>query len=248
MTVWDGAVVLVTGANGGLGTHFVLQALERGARKVYATARTPKDWNDARVVSLALDITDPASIESVAAAATDVTILVNNAGVSPRNSSLITGSDEELRRVLDTNLVGQIRMIRAFADTLALAAGRAAIIDMHSALSWYAGAGSYSVSKAGFWAATNSVRLELAPRGIHVVGVHVGWVDTSMAAEAAGPKADPADVVAQAYDALSDGSYEVLADSLSHRLKAGLASPIVQLYPQLAGDAAGAHAPEGVLE
>lgn len=238
MNIWDDAVVLVTGANGGLGTQFVRQALERGARAVYATARSPREWDDARVTPLPLDITDPASIDSVAAVATDVTILVNNAGISPRNSSLLTGSDDELRRVLDTNLLGQIRMIRAFADTLAAAPGRAGMIDVHSALSWHAGAGSYSVSKAGFWAATNSVRLELAPRGVHVVGVHVGWVDTAMAAGATGPKADPADVVAQAYNALADGSYEVLVDAVSRRAKAGLASPLTEFYPQLAANSA----------
>lgn len=238
MTIWNDAVVLVTGANGGLGTQFVRQALARGARKVYATARTPRHWDDARVVPLALDITDPASIERVASEASDVTILVNNAGISPRNPSLLSGSDDDLRQVLETNLVGQIRMIRAFADTLTASPGRAAIIDMHSALSWHAGAGSYSVSKAGFWAATNSVRLELAPRGIQVVGVHVGWVDTPMAAGATGPKADPADVVSQAYDALENGTYEVLADAVSTRAKAGLAAPLTQMYPQLETGAA----------
>lgn len=233
MTIWDDAVVLVTGANGGLGTEYVRQALTRGARKVYATARSPRSWDDPRVVPLELDITDLGSIERVAAHATDVTILVNNAGVSPRNSSLLTGSDDELLRVVDTNLIGQIRMIRAFADILAVSPGRAGVIDMHSALSWHAGAGSYSVSKAGFWAATNAVRLELEPRGVHVVGVHVGWVDTAMAAGVTGPKADPAGVVAQAYDALEDGTYEVLADDLSARLKAGLAAPLSQAYPGL---------------
>ena len=57
MTSLQGAVVLVTGANGGLGTEFVHQALERGAAKVYATARTPREWNDDRVVPLQLDVT-----------------------------------------------------------------------------------------------------------------------------------------------------------------------------------------------
>ena len=238
MTIWNDAVVLVTGANGGLGTEYVRQALARGARTVYATARSPRPWDDPRVVPLELDITDLGSIERAAARATDVTILVNNAGVSPRNSSLLAGSDDDLLRVIDANLIGQIRVIRAFADILAASPGRAAMIDMHSALSWHAGAGSYSVSKAGFWAATNAVRLELDPRGIHVVGVHVGWVDTAMAAGVAGPKNDPAAVVTQAYDALDDGAYEVLADDLSARLKAGLAGPLTQLYPGLSAPAA----------
>ena len=62
MTDLQGATVLVTGANGGLGAEFVHQALARGAAKVYATARTPRAWDDARIVPLTLDVTDPASV------------------------------------------------------------------------------------------------------------------------------------------------------------------------------------------
>lgn len=82
MTDLRDAVVLVTGANGGLGTEFVAQALARGARKVYATARTPRSWDDERIVPLTLDITDAGSIAAAATTADDVTVLVNNAGGS----------------------------------------------------------------------------------------------------------------------------------------------------------------------
>jgi Short-chain dehydrogenases of various substrate specificities len=227
------AVVLVTGANGGLGTQFVHQALQQGAATVYATARRPQAWDDPRIVPLALDITDAESVAAVAERAADVTVLVNNAGIAPAEANLLTADEADLRAVFETNLFGQLRMVRAFAPILSRAPGRAAIIDIHSALSWLALAGSYSVSKAAFWALTNAVRLDLAPRGVQVVGVHVGWVDTPMAAGASGPKADPADVVAQAYAALGQGVHEVLVDDLSRNLKAGLAGPVERLYPQL---------------
>src|SRR3954447_4055321 len=89
----NGAVVLVTGANGGLGTHFVHDALARGAAKVYATARSPRAWDDERIVPLTLDITDPASIDAAVAAAPDVTMLINNAGAVPPSASLFDVSE-----------------------------------------------------------------------------------------------------------------------------------------------------------
>jgi NAD(P)-dependent dehydrogenase (short-subunit alcohol dehydrogenase family) len=233
MPTLHGAVVLVTGANGGIGTQLVHQALARGAAKVYATARTPRAWEDERVVPLALDVTDPASIRAVAEAAPDVTVLVNNAGVSVASAGILTHTDEEIRSSVETNFVGPMLLARAFAPRL-VEAENAAIIDLHSALSWYAVAGIYSATKAALWSVTNSLRLELAPAGVHVVGVHVGWVDTAMAAHADGPKTDPADLVATVLDAVEAGEYEVLADATSVQAKAGLSAPLEVVYPQLA--------------
>lgn len=232
MPTLDGAVVLVTGANGGIGTQFVHQALARGAATVYATARTPRAWDDERVVPLALDVTDPASIRAVVEAAPDVTVLVNNAGVSVPSAGILEHTDEEIRASVETNFVGPLLLARAFAPLL-VEAEDAAIVDIHSALSWYAGAGIYSATKAALWSATNSLRLELAPAGVHVVGVHVGWVDTAMAAHADGPKTDPADLVAAVLDAVEADQYEVLADATSVQAKAGLSAPLEVVYPQL---------------
>lgn len=233
MPTLHGAVVLVTGANGGIGTQLVRQALARGAAKVYATARTPRAWDDARVVPLALDVTDPASVRAVVQAAPDVTVLVNNAGISVGSAGILEHTDEEIRASVETNFMGPLLMARAFAPLLAKAEN-AVIIDIHSALSWYAVAGIYSATKAALWSATNSLRLELAPAGVHVVGVHVGWVDTAMAAHADGPKTDPADLVAAVLDAVEAGEYEVLADATSVQAKAGLSAPLEVVYPQLA--------------
>lgn len=82
MTSIKDAVVLVTGANGGLGAEFVEAALERGARRVYAAARTPKDWGDERVVPLRLDVADAAAADRIAELAGDTTILVSNSARS----------------------------------------------------------------------------------------------------------------------------------------------------------------------
>src|ERR1700753_1738376 len=88
MTSVSNATVLITGASGGLGTALVRAALDRGARRVYATGRSTTKWDDDRVVSLPLDVTDPTAIEQVAEHAGDTTILVNNAAIFPKGDLL----------------------------------------------------------------------------------------------------------------------------------------------------------------
>jgi len=234
MTSFNGATVLVTGANGGIGAHFVRESLARGAAKVYATARTPRDWDDERIVPVALDVTDAESIRAAVEAAPDVTILINNAGISVSSPGILSHSDEEIRRSVETNFLGPLFLTRAFAPILSAKGGNTAIIDIHSALSWYAVAGIYSATKAALWSATNSLRLELQPAGVQVVGVHVGYVDTAMAVHATDPKLDPADLVTAVLDATEAGEYEVLADDTSVQAKAGLSAPLEAVYPQLA--------------
>lgn len=234
MTSLNAAVVLVTGANGGIGTQFVEAALARGAAKVYATARTPRTWDDERVVPLQLDVTDAASIAAVVEAAPDVTILINNAGASPASFGILNHTEEEIRSNIETNFVGPLFLARAYAPLLSAHEGETAIIDIHSAMAWFAVGGIYSATKAALWSATNSLRVELHPAGVQVVGVHVGWVDTAMAAGSTDPKLDPAVLVARVLDATEAGEYEVLADETSVQLKAALSAPLEALYPQLA--------------
>jgi len=228
-----GAVVLVTGANGGIGTHFVREALARGAAKVYASARNPRRWDDERIVPLTLDVTDAASIAAAVETASDATVLINNAGANPPTASLLELSEADLRANMEVNFFGPVLLARAFAPVLLGNGPGAVLIDIHSALSWFALAGVYSASKAALWSATNSLRLELAPAGVHVVGVHVGYVDTAMAAHATEPKLDPAVLVAKVLDATEAGEYEVLADETSVQLKAALSAPLEAVYPQL---------------
>lgn len=105
--------------------------------------------------------------------------------------------------------------------------------DLDCAIRGLGVAGSYSASKAALWSQTNSLRLELKPRGIDVTGLHVGYVDTDMAAGVDAAKSSPEAVAALAVDGVESGAYEVLADDLSRRVKAGLAADIETLYPQL---------------
>lgn len=235
MTQINGAVVLVTGANGGLGAEFVTQALVRGARKVYATARSPRAWDDERVVPLRVDVTAAASVEAAVGAAADVSIVVNNAGVGG-TTSLLTSSVSEVERVFATNVFGALRVAKEFAPVLARNGG-GALVDVHSVLSWLALAGGYSASKAALWSITNSLRVELAPQGTQVVGAHLGYTDTPLIAGLDVEKNDPAEVVAAIWDAVELGAYEAIVDAVSRDVRAALSSPVEALYPQLSGRA-----------
>jgi NAD(P)-dependent dehydrogenase (short-subunit alcohol dehydrogenase family) len=230
----EGSVALVTGANRGLGRHFAEQLLERGAAKVYATARDPRTITTPGVEALALDLLDPASIESAVAAAGDVTLLVNNAGVSTYQN-LIRGDMAEIRREMETHFFGTLAVTRALADILARNGG-GAIINVLSALSWFSwnGATSYSAAKTAEWGLTSGTRVELAEQGTQVLGVHLGAADTDMMAGYDGPLLDPADVVRAALDGLAAGSVEVVVDDWSRTVKAGLAQDPAAFYAQVA--------------
>ena len=205
----NGAVALVTGANRGLGREFVSQLLDRGAAKVYATARRPELIDVPGVEALRLDITDPDSITAAAAAAPDVTLLVNNAGITTY-TNLVTGDLDQIHRELDTHFWGTLRMIRAFAPRLS----GGAILNVLSALSWFAydGAGAYGVAKAAEWSLTNGVRLELVAQKTLVTGLHLGAADTDMMAGYDGPKVAPATVVRAALDGIEANRLEVVVD------------------------------------
>lgn len=217
----NNSVALVTGANRGLGRAFAQRLLERGARKVYATARRPETVDLPGVEVLALDVTDPGSVRAAAAAASDVTLLVNNAGVA--GTDLVTGSLDSIRRELETNLFGSLATIRELAPTLA-ANGGGAIVNVLSAMSWFGvnGANSYHMSKAAAWAMTNGVRLELAEQGTLVTAVHLGLADTDMSAGWPVEKITPSDLADAALDGVEAGSAEVLADQWSRDIKARL--------------------------
>nr|BFE59443.1 SDR family oxidoreductase [Dactylosporangium thailandense] len=226
-----GSVVLVTGANGGLGTSFVTQAISRGATKVYATARTPRDWSDERIVPLVLDITSSSSVKDAAAAAPDVTVLVNNAGAL--NGSSLLGDLAAARELFETNFWGALQVTNAWRGKLATSGGT--VLNVLSVLSWLGHGDAYSATKAALWSATNTQRLTLAPEGIHVASLHLGYADTQMATGAPGHKLDPEDVVRAAYDGLESDAYEILVDDLSRRVKAALSEPIESMYPALGG-------------
>lgn len=226
----SGATALVTGANRGLGRAIAEELLDRGAKTVYAAVRDPASVEDERLTPVHLDVTDPASVFAAARVATDVDLVVNNAGIAGSGSVLAPDGVESLRRQLETNAIGPLLVTRAFAPYLE-ANGGGAIVNVLSVLSWVtmAPTSGYSASKAAAWSLTNAMRGELRGQGTQVVGVHVGYLDTDMAAHVEGPKTDPGDLATQILDAVENGEDEVLGDELSRMVKAGLSGPVAGL-------------------
>jgi NAD(P)-dependent dehydrogenase (short-subunit alcohol dehydrogenase family) len=233
------AVVLVTGANRGIGAEFVTQLKARGAAKIYAASRNANTVAMDGVEPIQLDVTDPSQVRAAADAAGDVQVLVNNAGIST-GTSVISGDVTDIRREMDTNFFGPLLMTQAFAPILK-ANGGGAILNVVSALSWFTlpGTGAYAASKAAAWSLTDSARLELAEQGTHVVGVHMGLVDTDMAAGVQAPKISPTTLAAAGLDAIESGLDEVLADDWARFVKSGLALDPSQRYKQLFSALAG---------
>lgn len=220
------SVVFITGANRGLGLAFAKAALAAGAKKVYAAARDPASITLPGVVPIALDVTQPEQAEAAARECRDVTLLVNNAGIS-RGVSLLGTADafDSARAEFETNFFGPWALARAFAPVLA-ANGGGAIINVLSVLSWLSlpGAATYSASKSAAWSLSNGLRTALREQGTQVLSLHVAFMDTDMTSKIPGPKASPDDVVLQTFAALEAGQFEVLADALTRQVKQGLST------------------------
>jgi NAD(P)-dependent dehydrogenase (short-subunit alcohol dehydrogenase family) len=229
VTALAGTVALVTGANRGIGKEFVQQLLDRGVSKVYAAARDPLSVShaDPRVVPLALDVTDTDSVARAAEQARDVSVLVNNAGIATP-TPVLSSDTSKLRRELEVNLFGPLAVTSAFVDGVVERAG--VIVNVASVVSWLGLGASYGVSKAALWSATDAMRLDLAPKGVQVVGVYMAYVDTDMTVGVDAPKSSADDVVRQVLDGVEAGELEVLADQTTRDVRASLHLPVASRY------------------
>ncbi|GFO54955.1 short-chain dehydrogenase [Geomonas sp. Red276] len=225
-----GKTVLITGANGGIGDALVNAVLDKGAAKVYAAARTIagvtqlSNRKSDRVVPIRLDITHPASVASAQEFCRDVDLLINNAGVNRCTSLLepagMTGAVEEMK----VNFFGTLAMCRAFAPILASRTGVLVNVCSILGLVNLPVNGTYSASKAAVHSLVQGVRAELAPRGVRVVGVYPGPVDTRMTAGQEMPKSMPEQVAAAIVTGIVNGDEDIFPDFMSQEVRGQLLS------------------------
>jgi NAD(P)-dependent dehydrogenase (short-subunit alcohol dehydrogenase family) len=237
------AVVLVTGANRGLGRALVEAALAAGARSVYAGARNPDQLaalvarHPERVVPLALDITNESSLTAAASRVADVTMLFNNAGVVS-SQGVLTSSSARIMQDFATNVFGTLAATKAFLPALqrAGAAGGASVVNVLSVVSLASmpALGGYSASKAAAASLTEALRTDLAKANIRVHGVFAGAMDTDMTRDMQMPKARPEDVARAILDGVERGLDDIFPDPMSQGAFATWRSDPKELARQLA--------------
>ena len=177
-------IVLVTGGNRGIGRSIAQKFLDNGDT-VVVTSRTGEEIEGLRVVKC--DVSDTASVDAafdqIEATLGPVEVAVANAGMT-RDGLIMRMSDDDIQDVLNTNLVGAIRIARRASRSMMKArTGRLIFMSSVVGLLGSAGQVNYSASKAGLVGAARSLARELGSRGITSNVIAPGFVDTDMTAE-----------------------------------------------------------------
>jgi NAD(P)-dependent dehydrogenase (short-subunit alcohol dehydrogenase family) len=215
----EDTIVLVTGANRGIGRALIDALLSRGVKKVYAAARNPAtlaDLHDDRVVPLQLDVTDANEIAAAAKAMADVELVFNNAGVLLGGGLSDVSVIDQARREMDVNYFGPLQLLRALAPALARNGGGIVVnIGSAAGLTSVPFFPTYSASKAALHSLTQSARVLLRTKGTSVVGVYAGPVDTDMTRELTLPKTSARDVASAILDGVEAGHEDIFPDSFA---------------------------------
>ncbi len=223
----ENKIVLVTGANRGIGKSIVETFLNKGSAKVYAAVRNTDSAKELvekygdKVVPIEVDMGKQETITAAAATATDVDIVINNAGVLFNASPLTEDAYQTLLQEVDINVGGLIRIAQAFAPVLKQNGG-GALVQLNSVASMknFSDFATYSASKAASYSITQGLREKLEEQGTAVVSVHPGPIATDMAHNAGlGDIAEPASVVADSIiEALEQGEFHAFPDSMAKQI------------------------------
>jgi short-subunit dehydrogenase len=229
------STVFITGATGAIATALIAALRARGAKKIYAAARNPSALAASdRLVPLKMDVTSDDDVNKAAAAATDITLLINNAGVNHNTAFLLAADLSIAREEFECNYLAPLRITRAFAP--ALIANKGAVLNMLTILARVnlPFMGSYCASKAAALSLTQGLRAELGPKGVRVAAALPGAVDTRMTAGLPIPKMSPADAATEILDGFESGEEEIYVGDMARGLAEGLAKDPKSVERQLA--------------
>jgi hypothetical protein len=230
-----GSVVLITGATGAIAQALIAALEARGAAKIYAAARDISTLAKSdHLVPIKMDVTGDDDVAKAAAAATDVTLLINNAGIN-HNTSFMTAPDLAMaREEIEVNYLGPLRVTRAFAP--ALIKNHGAVLNILTILSRVnlPLMGSYCASKAAGLSLTQGLRGELAPKGVRIAAALPGAVDTRMTAGLPIPKMATADAATEILDGFEAGEEEIYVGEMARGLAQGLSADPKAVERQLA--------------
>lgn len=175
-------VALVTGASSGIGAATVRALAAAGFETVGAARRIERCEELASEVggrAMALDVTDPESVTSLAAALPDVSVVVHSAGGALGLDPVERADDEHWRTMYETNVLGVMRVTRALLPALRRAEdGHIVVIGSIAGVEVYPGGGGYTAAKHAANAVARTLRLELLEDGIRVTEVAPGLVET----------------------------------------------------------------------
>lgn len=229
------STVLITGATGAIAQALIAALSARGARKIYAAARDVSGLAASDLmVPIKMDVTSDDDVNRAAAQATDVTLLINNAGVNHNTAFLLAADLAIAREEFECNYLAPLRVVRAFAP--ALIANKGAVLNMLTILARVnlPFMGSYCASKAAALSLTQGLRAELGSKGVRVAAALPGAVDTRMTAVLSIPKMSPADAATEILDGFEKGEEEIYVGEMARGLAAGLASDPKGVERQLA--------------
>jgi NAD(P)-dependent dehydrogenase (short-subunit alcohol dehydrogenase family) len=230
------STVLITGATGEIAQALIVALTARGAKKIYLAARNISTLKaSGHLVPLKMDVTSDDDVQQATAVATDVTLLINNAGVNHNTAFLLAPDLAIAREEFEVNYLAPLRLIRAFAPILIANGG--AVLNMLTILARVnlPFMGSYCASKAAALSLTQGLRAELGPKGVRVVAAMPGAIDTRMTAVLSIPKMTTTDATAEILDGFEAGEEEIYVGDMARGLAEGLAKDPKGVERQLAG-------------
>lgn len=220
-------IILITGANRGIGRAYVEEFLREGAKKIYLGVRDPDTVKEllgkhpGKLEALRLDVTSPADIRAAAEKAKDITLLVSNAGLLEAGALTDKEAPSRGRREMEVNYFGPLALLNAFAPILKNNGGGAFVgVSSIAGFLPFPGLSTYTASKTAMHFLLMQARTELGVHGTKVFGVYPGPVDTDMARDIDMEKVSPEHIAKETVKGLREEREDILPDPYAEEMYA----------------------------